>query len=313
MLFQSTYSREKDLIRWAQKFKIELPSKPEELVNVIKLDFSLKGIDKLPKEIDSLPNLEEIHGEFNKLVALPWEFAQLKKLKVVNFGHNKFIDIPGVICQLSQIEVLNVEGNSIKKINPVIANLVNLTDLNLSFNLISDLPTEFSHLKHLLKLNLAANKLNSLPDNFQKLYNLTEIRLWKNGFTEIPSCLKDLPNLTVIEMETDETNINQQLVTAVVNDDVSKVEKLLVIGADLNFKWHNYANLPFTTPLFEARSVEMVKFLLEKGADVSIKRELGKPGSIKVWEGDKKDYETFLTMKHNSEVLKYLRTVPNLK
>lgn len=311
MFFSSPHSRAKSLIRWAKKFKIDLPNKPEELEQVQRLDFKLKGVEKLPKEIDVLPNITEIHGEFNKLTELPWEFANLKKLKVVNFGHNKFADVPGVICKLTQIESLSLEGNAIKKVTPVIANLTNLTNLNLAFNNISEIPAEFSHLKHLTNLNVAANKLSNLPDTFQKLYNLAEIKLWKNEFSDTPSVLKEMPNLKNIETEVDHTNINHQLVEAVISDDLQKVEKLLHIGADINFKWHNYGSLSFTTPLFEAHTVEMVQFLLEKGADISVKREVAKSGSVKVWESEKKsDFETFFTIKHNPEVTKYIKTLP---
>lgn len=312
MFFQSTNAREKSLINWAKNHKIEFPNKPEELDKIEKLDLRLRGIEKLPKEINCLLNLVEIHGEFNKLTDLPWEFGQLKKLKVINLGHNKFVDVPGVVGQLAELESLDLEGNNIKKISPLIANLVNITELNLSFNNITELPSDFGHLKHLTKLNLAANQLEELPANFQKLYNLVEIKIWKNGFKEIPQVLKELPNLKTIEFETDETKIGQQLISAVVSDDVPKVERLLSVGADINYKWLNYSNLPFTTPLFEAHSVEMVKFLLEKGADPNLRRDIPQSGTVKVWESEKKDHETFLTKKHNPEIVKFLKTLPNL-
>ncbi len=312
MLFESLFSREKSLIRWAHNNKIELPDKADELAKVEKLDFRLKGIEKLPKEINCLPNLVEIHGEFNKLTDLPWEFAQLKKLRILNFDHNKFSDVPGVICQLTSLEKLSFESNNIKKVTPLIANLVDVIDLNLSFNNITELPSEFSHLKHLVHLNLSANKVHELPANFDKLYNLTELKIWKNEFTEIPQLLKEMPNLKTIESVSDETKINQLLISAVISDDVNKVEKLFLLGADINYKWLNYMNLPFTTPLFEARSVDMVKLLLEKGADVHLKRDIIKSGTIKVWESEKKDHETFLTKKHNPEIAKYLKTLPGL-
>jgi len=312
MFFESVNSRKKHLISWAKDRKIDMPVKPEELEQVLKLDLRLKGITKLPKEIDSLPNLVEINGAFNELTELPWEFGHLKNLKNIDFSHNKLTDIPGVICQIANLETLKLESNSIKKISPVIANLENLIDLNLSFNQINDLPTEFGHLKHLIKLNLAANNLSSLPSSMHRLYSLTEIRLWKNNITEIPDFVKELPNLKTIELETDTAKINQQLVHASINNDLQKAEKLLLLGADINYKWLNYGNLPFTTPLFEAHSVEMIKFLIEHGADTSIKREIIRStSSIKVWESDKKtvDFETIFTKKHPAEVAKFIKTL----
>ena len=79
MFFNSPNARKKHLIGWAKDYKIELPSKPEELENVKILDLRLKGINKLPKEIDCLPNLVEIQAGFNNLAELPWEFGHFKK------------------------------------------------------------------------------------------------------------------------------------------------------------------------------------------------------------------------------------------
>ena len=123
--------------------------------------------------------------------------------------------------------------------------------------------------------------------------------------------IKSLPNLKVIEQETDTGKINQQLIAAAINDDVQKVEKLIAMGADVNHKWLNYGNLPFTTPLFEAHSIEMIQMLLNHGADPHIKRDLPKASSIKVWESEKAtgEFETFLTKKHPVEIAKFIKTL----
>jgi|GEM_PF-865687 len=312
MFFMFPKSRENHLIRWAKNLKIDFPSKPDDLDKVEKIDIKLKEVIKIPKEIDCLINLTEIHAEYNELSELPWEFGNLKKLKILNFSHNNFNDIPGVVCKLTNLEYLNMESNSIKKIATVIANLENLIELNLSFNIIADIPAEIGHLKHLVKLNLAANNISELNSSMHRLYSLSDLILWKNNITEIPDFIKELPNLKNIELETDIGKINQQLVVATINDDLLRVEKLVALGADVNFKWLNYGNLSFTTPLFEAHSVEIIKFLLDHGADTSIKRELpAKSSTIKVWESDKSSgqYETFLTKKHPLEVVKYLKSI----
>lgn len=311
MFFKSPDSRKKHLLRWAKNLKIEFPSKYEEFEQLQKLDIKLKGVKQIPKEIDCLNNLIEINAEFNELSELPWEFGHLKKLKVINLGHNKFADLPGVICQLPQVEVLNMESNSIKKISPVIANLESLIELNFSFNQIAELPEEIGHLKHLVRLNLAANNLSRFPSTMYRLYSLIELKLWKNNITEVPAFVKDLPNLKVLELETDTGKINQQLVAASIHDDVQKAEKLITMGADVNHKWLNYGNLPFTTPLFEAHSIGMIQLLLKNGADPNIKREIPKTSSIKVWESEKAtgEYETFLTKKHPLEISKFLKTL----
>jgi hypothetical protein len=304
MFWNSPNIREKHLISWAKSHKIELPQNPDELKNVSKIDLRFKGLDKLPKEIDCLPNLVEIDAEFNELAELPWEFAQLKKITNINLGHNKFTDIPGMICKHTQIESLNFEANYIKKLTPVIANLSSLKYFNLSFNLISDLPSDFGHLSHLVYLNIACNNLSSLPSSFIKLYNLAELKIWKNQFNETPDFLKEMPNLKKVDLVIDETKINNQFIQAVIYGDVALTEKYLALGADINYRWSNYNNYSFTNALFEAKSVEMVKLLLNRGSDITLKREKIATNNDKPVE-----FETFLTKKHSPDVLKYLKSI----
>lgn len=303
--------RQKSLIRWAKSHKIDFPTKVAELESVQQLNIKLKGVSKLPKEIDCLVNLTEIDASYNNISELPWEFRNLKKLKVINFSHNRLIDIPGVICQQTQLIKLNLEGNLIKKVPPTIANLVQLEELNISFNQIIDIPAEVSSLKHIKIFNLAANNLSSLPQSMHKLYNLQELVLWKNTINEVPDFIKQLPNIKEIDLNVDSSKINQLLIMASISNDVDKARKMILLGADVNFQWQNSSSRSFTTALFEAASVDMIKLLLEHGADPNLKREIIKAGSNKSLEGEKQtgEFETFITKKHSAEVIKYLKTL----
>jgi hypothetical protein len=302
-------ARHKKLISWAKSYKIDLPQHPEELALVQKLDLKGKKFEVFPKEIDCLPNLLEFDASCTGITSLPWEFSSLKKLKVINLDHNKFQDVPGVICQMSQLEKLSMEANQIKKVSHVIANMVSLNELNLSFNSIFELPNEFCSLKHLVKLNLAANSLSELPKAFSKLYNLAELDLSMNKFDIDPEILKELPNLKVINFNQDLNKINEQLVVASSVDNLSLALRLISLGADVNYKYLGFGIHSLTTPLFEAQSIEMVKLLLNNNADPNISREIIKTSSIKVWESDKAEQETFLTKKHTPEVTKYLKSI----
>ena len=305
MFFNSPNLRKNNLIHWAKNYKIDFPTKPEDLDQVQKLDMEMKGVSKIPKEIDCLPNLVVINASFNDLTELPWEFGHLKKLKSANFSNNNFNDVPGVICQLAQLEMLNMSGNLIKKIQPVIGNLVNLIELNLSFNQIVDISSEIMHLKHLNVLNLSANNIIALPSSMQKLYNLVELTLWKNKFTEVPEYIKELPNLKLTGMDPNSLVINQQLISAVMKNDIDKVERMIVIGADVNYQWENFNNQQFTAAIFEAKSPDVIEFLINNGADLNIKREVTKI----VGDKTKVEIETFFTKKHPPEVMKYLKTL----
>ena len=306
LFFLSTQGRPKQLISWAKNYKVELPSKPEEIENVTRLDLSNKGLVKLPKEIDCLKNLTEFYCQGNELTELPWEFGHLKKLKTINLSHNRLIDVPGVICQLSSIENLKIGSNFIKKLSPVIANLTNLVNLDLSFNNISDLPQEISHLSHLVNLDISANNLSSLPASFTKLYNLAELKLWKNKMTEIPELLKEMPNLKSIIFETNQELINQNLILAALANNTERASKLILLGADVNYKWPNFHHHSFSTALFASKTIEMVELLLNNGADINMKREIIKPGAK---ENAEPEYETFLTKKQPAELAKYLKTL----
>jgi Leucine-rich repeat (LRR) protein len=308
MFVKTPEDRQKDLIKWAKKYEIDLPNKPEELQNVTILDIGRRGIERLPKEIDCLPNLEELFACNNLMSELPWEFAHLKKLRVLDLGFNKFFDITGVICQLPQLESLYLEGNCIKKLTHVIANLIALKELNLFFNQIAELPIEFCSLRHLAKLNLAANELQGLPDHFTKLYNLVELDLWMNKFDQVPDLIKEMPNVKKVNMEANMGIINHQLIIASMYNNVQLAERLVSVGADVNYKLEDFDPHPFTTPLFEAKSVDMVRLLLSNGADPNLQREAIKQGSIFGWGGGTVN-ESFLTKKHSPEVTKFLKTL----
>ncbi len=309
MLFNLTIKKQKNLIRWAKHLGIEFPERIEELNQVKKLTARQKGITQIPREIKFLENLEEIDLEYNNITEIPWEFGALKKLKVINLAHNRLADIPGVICKNTQILSLNLEGNLIKKVPAIIANLINLEWLNLAFNQITEIPTEFKYLASLKYLDLAGNQLTELPSSFSKLPSLEELKLWENAFDEIPKELEKISTLKKIETEIDRERINRLFIESVVIDDITAARRYLSLGADVNYRWQGFENQEYTTALFEAKSVEMVKFLIENGADVNASRAVKKSESFIFWDTEKVETETFLTKKHSAEISKYLKSI----
>lgn len=307
MLFNIEKMKKKRLISWAKEYKVDLPKNPDELLDVTSLNIRNKGLERIPKEIIYLPNLIEIDAEMNRLADLPWEFGSLKKLISLNLGHNRFADIPGAICRLSQIENLSFESNAIKKVPSVIANMTGLKHLNLSFNYITELPSEIGHLKHLKSLDIASNQISVLPQGFYKLYNLVSLTLWNNKFENFPEVLKELPNLTSIYAEKDIDRINLQLIKAATADNHYGVEIALMNGADINYKLKNEAGTTFTSALFEAQSEEMVRYLIDRNADVNITRPICNA------QGTQTGQESFLTKKHPGEITKYLKSINLIK
>jgi hypothetical protein len=171
------------------------------------------------------------------------------------------------------------------------------------------LPNEFGSLSHLVKLNLALNQLASLPHSFSKLYNIVELELWLNRFELIPDVISQLPNLKDLYNVVDPDRLNKTLVWSVIGDNTYLAEKLLYYGADVNYEYEECANHLFTTPLFEANSIDMINLLLQKGADPELKREIIKHVYTKAGEEVRPtgEYETFLTKKHPKEIQKFIK------
>jgi hypothetical protein len=108
----------------------------------------------------------------------------------------------------------------------------------------------------------------------------------------------------------DPDQLNKTLIWAVVGDNVYLAEKLIFYGADVNYEHEECQNHLFTTPLFEAKSIDMIELLLKNGADPDLKREIVKHVHTK--EGIEEvrptgNFETFLTKKHPSEIQKFIK------
>jgi hypothetical protein len=242
------------------------------------------------------------------LIELPVEFKNLRKLKILNLGYNRFQELPKVICQLENLENLNMEANQLRKITKSIGKLKNLQELNLFANKIEKLPSEFCQLKNLTWLNLALNKLPTLPSNFSNLSNIAFLELWLNKFELIPEVISQLPILKEFYSTIDQEKLNSFLIWAVIRNNILLTDKLIFNGADVNCHYKVVGNHFFTTPLFEARSFDMITLLIAMGADPYLEREIVKHVVTKNGEEIRPTgkFESFLTKKHPSEIKKFI-------
>lgn len=313
MFFSKTHEQKlKQVITWVRSLKINLPLNADEIKNISKLDLSFKGITKLPPEIGCLENLKEINLSYNNLKTLPKELKQITNLRLLNLGYNQFDTIPDVVFSLSQLEFLNLEANMIKDIPSSIGNLSKLSYLNLFANQISQLPSEFYLLAGLSHLNMALNQLSKLPDDFEKLNNIKELELWLNKFELIPDVLSRLPNLLDLYNSFDTDKLNKALIMAVFANNYQLAQKLIFHGADVNYEMDGFGSQLFTTPLFEVKSLEMIKLLLNNGADPLLKREvikhvMSKDGTEEVRKTGK--FETFITMRFPDKISRYIKSL----
>ena len=275
------------------------------------LDLSLNELSALPKEFAQLNDLEVLKLNRNKFMEFPESILALKKLKHLELASNHLEQIPAEIDKLENLEYLSIRINKLHEVPATIGNLKNLKKLDLSANQIRQLPPEIGNLESLESLEVWANKLTDLPKEMGKLLNLSELKIWSNDISRIPQAILDLPKLKDVALMLDLTKINERLVEAAQSDDVLLAQVLINCGADTNFKWKDFAGNEFTTPLFEAHSVNMIDLLIKNNADPYLIRKKKVERSIKVWESDKQieEEESFMTMKHSLEVSRYKNTL----
>ncbi|HEY4788159.1 MAG TPA: hypothetical protein VIH57_19025 [Bacteroidales bacterium] len=313
MLFsKSPEQKLKKAITWIRSLKINVPSNPEEIKLITRLDLSFRGIVKLPEEIGYLENLTDLNLSNNGLTKLPKELNKIRNLRSLNLGYNLFSSIPDVIFHMDKLEEFNMEANQIKSIPSSIANLARLKKVNLFANQISGLPAEFCTLGNLAYLNMALNKLSKLPSAFANLTNIVELELWLNKFELIPDVVTKLPKLHDLYNSFDTDKLNKALVMAVFSNNLQLAKKLIFHGADVNFRLNGFGSQLFTTPLFEVKSTEMINLLLKSGADPNLKREIikyvsSKNGNEEIRKTGK--FETFLSVRHIEKIDKYIKSL----
>jgi hypothetical protein len=300
--------RKSELVTWAKSNKIEAIPDIETIEQIRKLELSNKGLEKLPKQIDCLTNLEILDISINHIAELPNEIRKLKNLKTLNLSYNKFQKLPTVVCQLENLQSLNLESNDLKKINKSIRNLKNLKELNLFANKIEKLPSELCQLTNLTWLNVALNKLSKLPSNFSNLSNITYLEIWLNKSKSITETIPQLPNLKELNSTIAPDKLNSIFIWAVKCNNILLADKLIVNGADVNYRYQITGNYFFTTPLFEATSFEMLTLLIAMGADPNLEREIVKHVVTKNGEELRPTgkFESFLTKKHPLEIKKFV-------
>lgn len=312
MLFsKSKEDQLKELVRWGKELKINLPAKLTDAEKIARLDLSFKNLTKIPPYINLLTGLKELNLSYNYLRALPKELGDLKKLRVLDLGYNHFTEIPRCTFNLELLEMLSLEANHIKNLPKEISHLKELLDLNVFANQITEIPEEIGALTKLVRLNMAVNQINRLPETFVKLENIAVLELWLNKFDLIPKVISTLPKLHDFYDSFNIEKLNKTLNHAVFADNVELAEKLIFYGADVNYKLQGFGSQLFTTPLFEAKSIDMIELLLKKGANPHIKRELIKTVLTKDGEEIRPTgkFETFLTMKHQAKIAEYLQKI----
>ncbi|MBD2500458.1 leucine-rich repeat domain-containing protein [Anabaena azotica] len=181
----------------------------EELLQIIRqaardnatiLDFSGKGLTKLPAEIGQLSNLSQLNLRDNQLTKLPAEIGQLSNLSQLNLRDNQLTMLPAVISQLTNLSVLSLGENQLTTLPAEIGQLSKLRQLYLSHNQLTTLPAVISQLTNLSVLSLSENQLTMLPAEIGQLTNLSLLDLRNNQLTTLPAEIGQLTNLSLLDL-----------------------------------------------------------------------------------------------------------------
>jgi hypothetical protein len=177
---------------------------------------------------------------------------------------------------------------------------------------LTELPDDIGFLTKLQELNLCLNKLSTLPDTMEYLKELRDLNLRSNNFKQVIEKVKTLPYLTDVDLLAENKQLNNKLIEYVKNENIIDARQVIENGANVNYKQYNFDQTQFTTALFEAKSIAIIKLLLSCQADPFIERKIGVKETIKVWEtkGDGENkYENFLTKKHPYQLAKFVKSL----
>ena len=159
------------------------------------VEWSGKGLVKLPPGVGGLSHVVKMNLANNMLSELPAEFLELAPhLRVLFFLNNQFAHIPSLLGRFRSLFMLSFKSNHITHIaedclSPSIGWLI-LTD-----NRIPALPASFSTLCNIRKLMLATNHLESLPD--LSLFSQLELaRFSDNRLRAVHASVFNLPKLS---------------------------------------------------------------------------------------------------------------------
>lgn len=266
-----SYFTKLKFIDLSHNYITELPANLFENLPVLKfLDLSHNHITGLPANLfESLTSLQELYLYLNDLEYLkPDDFKGLCNVHSLDLSVNKLKELPAQLFNYT----------------------INLTYLDLTNNKLNNLDAAlFDKLVHLEDLFLMLNKIEVLDHGiFKNLVVLKKLYLSFNPLRTIPiDVFKNLKNLELLQLD-DEVHmllkpehlegliklkpyIDQVLIEAAQNGEVETVKILLENGADIHAK-----NEIGRTALMYAvgnlnHHLDLVPLLLEKGSDIHIK------------------------------------------
>ena len=154
-------------------------------------------IESLPSKIENLVNLLTLTLTGNRLVQLPEQIGCLQRLRHLNLSYNQIRTIDDqFFAGLNELETLNLSNNALEHL-PQLSQENNrkLAVLNLSHNRLQSLDSLSSALEHLAHVDLSSNLFDEFPSTLLSMHSLKNLVFESNQLTQVPCQLSQLPKL----------------------------------------------------------------------------------------------------------------------
>lgn len=168
-------------------------------------------IDSLPSKIENLVNLLTLTLTGNRLVQLPEQIGSLQRLRHLNLSYNQIRTIDDqFFAGLNELETLNLSNNALENL-PCLSEENNrkLAVLNLSHNRLQSLASLSSGLEHLAHVDLSSNLFEDFPSTLLSVPSLKNLFFESNQLTQLPCQLSQLPKLKEIRFQSNPIKDNR--------------------------------------------------------------------------------------------------------
>ncbi|WP_253313479.1 leucine-rich repeat domain-containing protein, partial [Chryseobacterium sp. HSC-36S06] len=235
------------------QFLFKLDSLPKNLEEVLRLDLSGKGIDKIPEVVFKMHNLQELDLSKNAFKDVKGIEA-LKNLQYLNLGMNRLNDFPLEITKLHNLKEIGLWWNDFKDFpNEFYTGNTKLEALDITslynFDFRKNL-AEVHKFKYLKRLNLGANQIPELTLKYKYLTNLEELGYIHQEKFNANSIVDSLSNCNKLRIIHFSGNKISQL---------PKNIKLLENLEELNLFENNIQNLPLEiTELKKLKEISLI-------------------------------------------------------
>ena len=163
------------------------------------LDFSGRGLDRLPSRIFEIDTIAALDLSYNRFEQLPPELANMSKLAALDLSGNRLESLPDALARLGALSELDLSFNRFARFPEVLTRLPGLQALYLDGNRIA-IPEEIYGCAVLRKLSLQRCAFRGLPVALRRMSGLEILRLDGNQIGALPPWIGELSSLQVLSL-----------------------------------------------------------------------------------------------------------------